>query len=190
MRRGKGRGRKLRANGVRAASRIVDATPERLAKSDHSEIINPALIDSSEQPIGRVRRFRDSWIDRMYRREQLTYAQWFACGWYRDLHAAAFTAPRVVADYGQGAGGAGSGNYGQAFSEAQQRKRVLFRHAREHIPATMLALVEDLVLRDAMPALANGQQRARFAARIATAVQPLAAHVAAPGWWVTKAIDA
>jgi len=172
-------------------ARVLDATPERLAKSaGDSEWVNPAEIDSSEQTISRTRRFRDSWIDRLYRSGRLTHAQWFACCWYRDLHAAAFTAQRVVADYGQGAGGAGSGNYGQAFNEAQHQKRKLYRHARGHIPSGMLAFVEALVLRDEMPAFANGQQRRRFSDRIAAAVQPLAAHIVAPGWWITKAVDA
>src|SRR3546814_2440351 len=33
----------------------MDATPERLAKGDHSEMVNPAEIDDTEQAIARVR---------------------------------------------------------------------------------------------------------------------------------------
>src|SRR3546814_15282969 len=42
----------------------MDATPERLAKGDHSEMVNPAEIDDTEQAIARVRRFRSSHLDR------------------------------------------------------------------------------------------------------------------------------
>jgi len=170
---------------------VTDATPERLAKceADASEFVNPAEIDSSEQLIGRTRRFRDSWIDSLYRRGHLTYAQWYACGWYRDLHAMAFTPQRVVAKYGNGSGGGGSANYGQAHSEAQQIKRELFRSARDHVPTNMLALVEGVVLRDSMPPFANGRQRERFAARFAAAVQPLASYLGVPGWWLAEAVD-
>src|SRR3546814_20797437 len=38
----------------------MDATPERLAKGDHSEMVNPAEIDDTEQAIPRVRPFRSS----------------------------------------------------------------------------------------------------------------------------------
>lgn len=168
-----------------ALQRVVDATPERIAKSDGASAwVNPAEIDSSEQPIGRTRQFRDSWVDRLHRRGVLTYAQWAACGWYRDVHGLAFSAQRVVADYGQGAGGAGQGCYGQPMTETQQHHRARYRQARSSIPPQMLTLVEGVLLHDQMPQFANGQQRARFGSRLAAAVQPLAEHLQAPGWWL------
>lgn len=182
MARAKGKSRKARLAVSRSkAARIVDATPERLAKSDHSEFINPAEIDSSEQVIARVRRFRDSWVDRLYRRGMLTYAQWYACGWYQRVHAQAFAAPRVVADYGRGCGGLGDQSYGIAQSEAMAAARRQYREARDRLPVQMVQLVEAVVLHDDVPSFSYGQQRARFVARIAASVQPLAEWLHAPG---------
>lgn len=174
------RGKKKRAARI-SVQRVIDVTPERLAKSDFSEFVNPAEIDSGEQPIGRTRRFRDSWIDRLYRRHLLTYAQWYACDWYQRVHAQAFAAPRVVADYGRGCGGLGDQSYGIAQSEAQASARQKYRAARDRLPSQMVQLVEKAVLHDEVPVFLNGQQQGRYAARLASAVQALAEWLHAPG---------
>jgi hypothetical protein len=168
------------AVGRSPGSRILDATPERLAKSDHSEMVDPATIDSSEQPIGRTRRFRDTWVDRLHRRGLLTDAQWYACDWYGKIHARAFAAPSVVADYGRSSGG-GEQTYGIARSEAQAAARRQYRAARDRLPAQMVALVEAAVIYDDVPRFTNGQQQGRYAGRIAAAIQPLAEWLHAPG---------
>ena len=134
-----------------------------------------------EQPIGRARRFRDSWVDRLYRRGMLTYAQWYTCDWYQRVHAQAFSAPRVVADYGRGCGGLGDQNYGIAQSEAQAAARQRYRVARGHIPSQMVQLVESAILYNDVPVFTNGQQQGRYAGRIAAAIQPLAEWLHAPG---------
>jgi hypothetical protein len=178
----KSKSRRVRDASLRLpGARIVDATPERIAMADHSEQVNPAEIDSSEQPIGRTRRFRDSAVDRLHRRGALTYAQWYACDWYAKLHVAAFTAPRVVADYGRSHGGDGERNVGLPQSEAQLASRKLLLTARKHIPAQMVRLFEQVVVQDAMPPLSSGRARDQFAKRISTTAQAVADYIYAPG---------
>jgi hypothetical protein len=174
--------RRTREAGLRLPGvRIVDATPERIAMADHSEQVNPAEIDSSEQPIGRVRRFKDSAVDRLHRRGALTYAQWYACDWYMKLHVAAFSLPRVVADYGRSHGGDGERNVGLPQSEAQLASRKLLLSARGHLPAQMVRLFEQVVVEDSMPPLGSGRAREQFAKRIATSAQAVADYIHAPG---------
>src|SRR3546814_12828918 len=62
---------RVRAEFVQA----MDATPERLAKGDHSEMVNPAEIDDTEQAIARVRRFRSSHLDRLHTNGRLSWRQ-------------------------------------------------------------------------------------------------------------------
>src|SRR3546814_4037292 len=62
---------RVRAEFVQA----MDATPERLAKGDHSEMVNPAEIDDTEQAIARVRRFRSSHLDRLHKNGRLSRSE-------------------------------------------------------------------------------------------------------------------
>lgn len=164
----------------------VDATPERIARASdedgvrHDRVVD-AMIDKAGERAKLTRKFADSWIDRMLARQQLTYSQWFACDWYATLHAAAHSAARVVADYGEGCGGAGRENYGQPLSARQWDARRRLRDARTAIPSNMATLFDQVVIEDAMPAFRNGQQRARFAARVAAVAQQLAITINAPG---------
>jgi hypothetical protein len=164
----------------------VDATPERIARASdddgvrHDRVVD-AMIDKAGERAKLTRKFADSWIDRMLVRKQLTYPQWFACDWYATLHTAAHSAARVVADYGEGCGGAGRENYGQPLSARQWDARRRLRDARAAIPTNMLALFDQVVIEDSMPSFTNGRQRARFAEHIATAAQKLATAINAPG---------
>lgn len=159
----------------------VDATPERVRQSDGCYQIVDAIIDKAGEKAKLTRQFRDSWVDRLQARGHLSMAQAFACRWYAELHAAALSEPRVVADYGNGCGGSGSENYGQPLNRHQWDARKRLRAARAVIPGNMLALFERVVVDDDMPAFSNGQQRARFGSRIAAAAQPLAEWIKAPG---------
>ena len=184
MERTRNKAKSSKRRGARAASApALDVTPERLAKSEPtgSEFVNPAEIDSSEQPIGRTRRFRDSWVDRLRRRGQLTYAQWFACDWYAHKNAFAFASSRVVADYGQSSGGAGGRNPELAISEVQADARKAIRRARLALPESKLRLFDAVVLDDAMPSFLNGRQRERYTAQIANSAQTLAVWLMIPG---------
>lgn len=147
----------------------VDATPERIARADGNHEIVDAIIDKAGERAKLTRRFADSAIDRMHKRGQLTYAQWYACDWYMRLHAEAMSAPRVVAAYGDGVGGGASASYGQPRNQHQWDARRKLREARAVIPAQMLALFDRVVISDDMPSFRHGQQRARFTARIADA---------------------
>lgn len=159
----------------------LDATPERLAKSEASEFINPAKIDSSEQPISNTRRFRDAWIDRMLRRGQLTYSQWFACDWYARLHHDALTPPRVVSGYGTGSGGDGCASYGQPRNQHQWDARKVLRKARAILPANAVGQFDMVVIEGHAPPFVNGKSRDRFIERFARMAQDMAEWINAPG---------
>lgn len=169
-----------------AVQEHLDATPDRIAKAvepdgtRHHAIVD-ATIDKAGERAKLTRRFADSWIDRLLARKLLTYTQWYACDWFLSLYAAAHSAPRVVANYGEGSGGAGREIYGQPLTSHQWDARKRLREARAAIPAHMLALFERVVIEDAMPSFPNGNQRARFALRIADAAQQLALAINAPG---------
>lgn len=129
---------------------IIDATPERLAKGDPSVFINPAEIDSSEQPIGLTRQFRASHLDRLYANGKLTDHQWQAGDWYRNTHARCGFSLSVVASYGERTTG-GENHYGLARTEAQVRARQQFRMARDQMPKAMVGFMDRFLIHDAMP---------------------------------------
>jgi hypothetical protein len=109
----------------------VNATPERIAHAAGDHQIVDAIIDRAGERAKLTRRFADTAIDRMLKRGQLTYSQWYACDWYMRLHAKAMSAPRVVDAYGDGVGGGGSVSYGQPLNQHQwTRVESCVRHAR------------------------------------------------------------
>src|SRR3546814_17567954 len=83
----------------------MDATPERLAKGDHSEMVNPAEIDDTEQAIARVRRFRSSHLDRLHMNGRLSWQPFYAGDWYRNLNHHGGFGLQVVGSYGARARG-------------------------------------------------------------------------------------
>ena len=128
----------------------VDATPERLAKGDHWEMVNPAEIDDSEQRNVLTRRFRSSTIDRLHKNGRLSWVQWYAADQYRNAyHRAAFTVS-VVASYGERTS-AGEVSYGLARTESQARARDFVRFCRASIPADLRGFMERLIIHDQMP---------------------------------------
>jgi len=130
---------------------VLDCTPERLAKGDDSAMVNPAEIDSTEQPIGLTRRFRRTpHLDRWHNGGIITQRQWWAGDAYRKLYEGAQNMPRVVASYGERTTG-GETDYGLARTDAQMRRRVAFRAARGSIQAQVLGMLDRLLLRDEMP---------------------------------------
>ena len=149
----------------------LDATPERIAHVDGNHAIVDATIEQAGERAKLTRRFADSAIDRMHKRGQLTYAQWYACDWYMRLHAEAMGSPRVVASYGEGVGGGSTKNYGQPRNQHQWDARRKLREARAVIGPQMLSLFDRVVVSDDMPSFGNGQQRARFSERIAAAAE-------------------
>lgn len=167
-----------------------EATPERLAQATerddagrsvvtHMTLVK-APIDRAGQRAVLARRFADSYIDRLLRAKRLTYAQWYAADWYREVYQLCGIEARVVARYDITHAGASGSNYGMAVTERQAHARRRWRAARDVLPANMIALVDRIVLHDMVPALANGQQRRRFAERLGRALQPLADWINAP----------
>lgn len=150
---------------------VVDATPERISKSE-SEFINPAKIDSSEQRIGLVRRFRSSHLDRLRDRNRITWVQWYAGDWYRNQHARCRFALSVVASYGEHTS-AGELSYGLPRTEAQARARQLFRQAKSMFPLHSVSFMERLLIDDELPCY-GGRASLRNVLRIAEALDALA----------------
>lgn len=149
-----GRGRRKQRTVVRIEH--IDATPERLAKGDESEFVNPAHIDSGEQPIGLTRRFRASHIDRLHRNGKLTWVQWYAGDWFRNEHHRARFGLAVVASYGERTS-AGENSYGLPRTEAQLRARRNVMAARAEFPPHMIGFMERLLIHDALPKYGGNQ---------------------------------
>ncbi len=153
----------------------VDATPERLAKGDDSDFINPAEIDPREQPIGRVRRFRSTMLDRLHKKGQLTWPQWYAGECYRNAHARAALAPAVTAAYGERTT-VGECSYGLARTEAQVRARQFVRECREQIPFDMRGFMDRLLVHDDLPRY-GGRRYYRSLAQIRDTLDTLAGYM-------------
>src|SRR3546814_20358294 len=96
---------RVRAEFVQA----MDATPERLAKGDHSEMVNPAEIDDTEHAIARVRRFRSSPLDRLHKNGKLSLRNVYAGGWFLNFHHLGRFVLHVVVNTGERTTG---GEYG------------------------------------------------------------------------------
>lgn len=154
---------------------FIDATPERLAKGDHSEMVNPAEIDSAEQPIGLTRRFRSSHLDRLYRNDKLTWAQWYAGDWYRNEHHRARFGLQVVASYGERTS-AGENSYGLPRTEAQLRSRRAVMDARSQWPRSMQGFMDRLLIHDDLPRY-GWRQNMRTMAEIRNALDSLAGYL-------------
>jgi hypothetical protein len=132
----------------------VEPTSQRLQQmtgGEKLEYVDPAKIDSSEQPIGRTPHIRRvSHLDRWHTAGVITQRQWWAGDAYRKLYEGAQSLPRVVASYGERTTG-GELDYGLARTDAQARRRVSFRHARSAIPVTVVGMLDRMILRNDLP---------------------------------------
>lgn len=150
-----GRGKPLkrkRHNVTREVS--IDTTPERLAKGDHSEFVNPANIDSAEQPIGLTRRFSATHLDRLHRNGKITWPQWYAGDWYRATHARCRFGSAATSAYGERTRAADCPHdfgYGLPRQEAAVRARSDLSKARQQFSMDMRGFMERLLISDAMP---------------------------------------
>lgn len=172
------RARLARGRSVRMVD-MLDATPERLAKGDASEFINPAILDSTEQRMGRARRFiRASRLDRWYHSGVLSHRQFQAGDQYRTLHYSAISTPRLVASYGEQTTG-GDTDYGMARTAAQARARSRFRAARDNVPAHMVGFLDRLLIHDSLPNY-RGRAQMRTFTETRKALDALADHFDRP----------
>jgi hypothetical protein len=142
----------------------LDATPERLSKGDGFEFINPAHIDDTEQPIGRVRRFRASMLDRLHDRGKLTYAQWYAGDVYRNTYHRAAIGSSAVSSYGERSTG-GECSYGLPRTESQLRARRFIRDASNQLPFEDRGFIDRFLIYDDLPRY-GGRQAMRTVSQI------------------------
>lgn len=159
----------------------LDATPERLKQAanegnDPWEFVDPSRIDSV-QPIGLVRRFKATHLDRFYKRDNpdkslLTFRQWYAGDWYRSTHARAGFTMSVISSYGERTS-CGEPSYGLARTESQAQQRELWREARSQFPRNMVGFMDRLLIHDELPRY-GGRSRYRAVAEIGYALDCLA----------------
>lgn len=129
---------------------VLDVTPERLAKGDDHDFVNPALIDP-RQPIGRVRRFRVSALDRLLRRGKIAWPLWYAGDCYRTAWHRAAIAINVVASYGE-VTSRSEPSHGLPRTMAQLKARRFVRAMREQVPPDLRQLIDGLLIEDRLPA--------------------------------------
>lgn len=166
---------------------VLDATPERIGHalketSDPWDFVNPALIDSN-QTIGLVRRFRTSHLDRWYRKDcdksLLTWRQWYAGDWYRNMHHRAGFTMSVVSNLRERTSG-GSPSYGLARTEQQARARDQWREARAGFSKDMVGFMDRFLLRNELPRLPGGY-KGRTVEKVAGELDELADWIKLPG---------
>nr|WP_144033855.1 hypothetical protein [Sphingomonas laterariae] len=165
----------------------IDATPERIAMAEpegktglrfHEAV--EAMIDKAGERALITRRFADTHIDRWLKQKRLTYPQWYAADWYRNVYALAGIEGRVIAQYDITHPGAAGSSYGLPATERQLRARLRWREGRALLPANMVALIDRLVIHDVAPTFSGGRQRDRYAGRIGRAFDALADWLSAP----------
>lgn len=161
MARGKRGGKAFKLTEAPVAPRPVEATPERInmamAVNDDGEIlddgfdwVNAAEIDPVEQGINRVRRFKHTMLDRLYRNERLTWVQWYAGEVYRNTHARAQVDAKLCAGYGERTS-AGEIAYGLPRTMGQLKARERLRQYRDAMPFEMRGFMDRFLIRDALP---------------------------------------
>lgn len=126
-----------------------DATPERLAKEPDAELM-PVRDDRNKAGTVMVRRFRSTHLDRLHKNGKLTFPQWSAGEWYRDMYAAGHPPLRVTAKYGEHVPG-GEPDYGLARTDAQSKARDAWKAARAQWSREQQGFMDRLLLRDELP---------------------------------------
>lgn len=164
---------------ARAAIEFVDATPERIAKGDYSELVNPAEIDSSEQPIGLTRRFRGSRLDSLYKNGKITYRAKLAGAWFEGVCERATINQKLNVNLNSNGGG------GVVFdflprTDAQEKAQALRAWALKEVPENMRGFLLRLCTRNELP---SRHDRAGFRAvvELCKALEGLADSLKMPG---------
>lgn len=157
----------------------IDATPERLSKGDISEFVNPAKIDSAEQPIGLTRRFASAHLDRLHKNGRINWVQWYAGDWYRQTHQRARYASAGVGAYGERTSAPEnpvSFGYGLPRQEAAVQARCRLRSARAQFPQHMIGFMDRFLIHDSLPKY-GGRAAARSLTEIRNALDQLAGYL-------------
>jgi hypothetical protein len=130
-----------------------DATPERLAKNDDSEIVAAAILSATERR-GKARQFTVSQLDRWKKSGIVTYRQWLAGDHYRNTHHSAKFSLSVVACYGERSNpgeGPGTFGYGLPRQEAAASARQHLRDMRAQWPQELQGYMDRLLIHDTLP---------------------------------------
>lgn len=176
----KGNSRKIKRAVRPAPVRVptgFDATPERLAKEPDNDVAD--ALREPGTPIGYVRRFRASHLDRWHSAGLITYYQWMAGNIYRETHARCQFPLSVVAAYGERSG---SGEHPGAFGvglprqEAQLRAREQMRSMRSQWPQFMQGFMDRMLIHDSLPRY-GGNQRMRKVAQVRNALDELCGYL-------------
>jgi hypothetical protein len=154
------------------AVEYMDATPERLAKGDYSEIVQTKVEGQSARSTP-TRRFNSAKIDRLHKAGHLTWAQWYAGKWYAETAENANTAPPTVSGYGQGIGGSVTFYAFLPRNIQQLEARDKLHAARKEWPNGMQGFMERLLLRDALP-IYGGRAAMRTVAEIRKGLDAMA----------------
>lgn len=147
---GKATGRKKGRSARLPQVTTLDATPERLAKGDYSEMVETKEVGQSARAV-QTRRFTSTKLDRLHRSGALTWVQHFAGDWYRTKAEESKCDPSVVSGYGQGVGGSVKFYAFLPRSVSQMDARDQLRAARQNWPVGMEGFMDRLLIHDAMP---------------------------------------
>ena len=156
---------------ARPSEIVWDATPERMAKGDYSEMVETKAEGSSRTV--KTRRFSSTKLDRMHRAGKLTWVQHFAGDWYRSKAEESELEQSVIGGYGQGVGG-GVKFYAflprtvSAMDSANQ-----LRAARQQWPIGMQGFMDRLLIHDDLPRY-GGREAMRKISEIRRALDKLA----------------
>lgn len=152
----------------------IDATPERLAKEPDAEMVE-VKDEKTKAGTVLVRRFRSTHLDRLHKNGKLTYIQWAAGEWYRNVYAEGHPAPRVTAKYGEHIPG-GEPDYGLARTDAQRKARDTWRQARAEWSRDQQGYMDRLLIKDELPRY-GGRKAQRSIAFIRNALDDLAEYL-------------
>lgn len=154
------------------AVEYMDATPERLAKGDYSEIVQTKVEGQSARSTP-TRRFKATKLDRLHRAGHIDWVQWYAGEWYRNTAQEADTAPSAISGYGQGIGGSVTFYAFLPRNIHQLEARDKLHAARKEWPDGMQGFMERLLLRDALP-IYGGRAAMRTVAEIRKGLDAMA----------------
>ena len=166
------RRQKRKAKAPTPANDYLDATIERLAKGDHSEMVETKAEGQSSRTV-LTRRFRASRLDALHRNGKLTVVQHFAGDWYRTRAEEAACSPSVIGGYGQGAGGSAQFYAFLPRTLAQLDAQSQLRQARAQWPIGMQGFMDRFLIRDEMPRY-GGKQAVKALKDIRNALDELA----------------
>ena len=152
-----------------------DPTPERM-RHDPSDAVDSKWEANGARIKLKVRQFRTTRVDHLYRLGALSFAHWAAANWWRARVEEGLGLPRVVGDYGQSNGVHGTCDPSPIpLSDKAERARKLLTAAKAALSLAHREAVEDS-LDDPHPVIGKERASARLA-RWQAGLQALAVHL-------------